>query len=147
MHHASRRLGRISFVLLAGICSVALVGCVFLFSKQSPRSAAAAFLSALAKSDPDRLADLSIVQTKNRDEIRKEWSETLDLSKTYVFYWELGPSRQDGKQATVRVDITRKPNSPQAFPEHYELLLVETNDGWKVDVPQIARDMYPYLPQ
>ena len=104
-------------------------------------------MSALAKGDVDRLTALSIVQDKSPDQIGKEWKETIDNSKGFSFYWDITAVHQEQTSATVRLDIIQDLGSPAAYPKHYELQLVKVGNEWKVDVPQIARDMYPFLPQ
>jgi hypothetical protein len=147
MHRVSRRSGRISFVLLAGICSVALIAFLFFFTGQSPRGVAGEFMTALAKGDVDKLTELSLVETRPKEEIHKEWERSIQYGRNYLFFWSITGLKQDADGATVRLDITKNPLSPSAYPEHYELQMVKTKEGWKVDVPQIARDMFPYLPQ
>ncbi len=147
MVRASRQSGRISFLAIAGLLSVMLVGVLFAFNGTSPRTAAAEFMSALAKGDVDKLTDLSIVHDKGRDEIRKEWSDAIKYSRSYFFLWQIVAVSQEKDAATVRLDVTVNPISPSAYPEHKELSLQRVGSTWKVDVPLITRDMYPYLPQ
>ncbi len=134
--------------MLAGIVSIALVGVLFLFSGQSPRSTAADFMSALAKGDVDKLTELSSVNGKPKDEVRKEWDESIRYGRTYLFGWDITGFQQnkDGT-AIVRIDVTENPGSPMSYPAHKELQLVKVDGNWKVDVPQISRDAFPYLPQ
>jgi hypothetical protein len=147
MHRPSKRSGRISFVALGGIFSLALVAILLLSSGQSPRSAAAMFMTALAQGNVDKLTDLSIIHDKPKEAIHKEWEETVKYSRGYYFYWSIEAYTQSGDSATVRVDRTEHLESQAPYPEHFELQLVKTKDGWKVDVPQIARPMFPFLPQ
>ncbi|HVT12352.1 MAG TPA: hypothetical protein VHE55_08795 [Fimbriimonadaceae bacterium] len=135
-------------MLLAGLVSIALVGVLFLFSGQSPRTVAADFLSALAKGDVAKLTELSSVNGKPKDEIRKEWEECIKYGRTYLFGWDITGFQQnkDGT-AIVRIDVTENPGSPMSYPAHKELQMVKVDGSWKVDVPQISRDAFPYLPQ
>lgn len=146
---ASKRSGKVSFILLAGICSVALVLTLFLYSDKSPRTVAAEFLTALANGNVDELAALSKINDKNLEDRKKDWAETIKYSRSFLFHWQLGGVRvdKDGKEASIRVDFVKNPPSPAAYPEKYELVLANTPEGWKVDVPLIPRDMYPYLPR
>ena len=49
--------------------------------------------------------------------------------------------------ATVRVEITKNPQVQSSYPEPKPLTLVKRDGAWKVDVTQITREMFPYLPQ
>jgi hypothetical protein len=147
MHRPTKRSGRISFVALGGIVSLALVALLLFSTGQSPRSAAAMFMTALAQGDVDKLTDLSVINNKPKDVIHKEWEETVKYSRGYFFHWAIKSMSQSGDTATVRVDRIEHLESPGSYEEKFELQLVKTKDGWKVDVPQIARPMFPYLPQ
>ncbi len=147
MHSASRQSGRISFVLVAGLCSLALVLAIILYRDRSPRTIAAEFLSALSSADVDKLAKVSRIHELPEAEVKKAWQDTLNYARTFTFYWELKAVSQHEKTAYVKVDFTKDPRSELSYPEHKELVLVETPEGWKVDVPQIPRDMFPYLPK
>lgn len=148
MHPASKRSGRISLVAIAGIVSVAMVAVLFLFSGQSPRGAAAEFLSALSSGDVNKLTELSSVGSKSKEEIHKEWEESIKYGRTYLFLWDITGFQQDkDNTAIVRIDVTENPGSPASYPQHKELQLIKVDGVWKVDVPQISRDAFPYLPQ
>jgi hypothetical protein len=147
MHRPSLQSGRISFVALAGVLCVGMVALLFAFSGQTPRSAASEFMSALAKGDVDKLAENSIIQNKPKEEVKKEWHETMKNARNYFFLWEITAVTQSGDTATVRLNRTEHPDNPDSYAEHFELEMVKTKDGWKVDVPQIARTMFPFLPQ
>lgn len=146
-HRTSRRSGKASFVLLAAVFSAALVICLFAFSGESARTNAGQFMSALASQDVDKLTALSVVHDKTPDQIRKEWKEAVDFGKYYQFYWAIKDVAQDKDSATVRLDVVQNPRSPSSYPAHFELSMVKVGKNWKVDVPQINRDMYPFLPQ
>ena len=146
MHRPSKRSGRISFVTLAGVLCLMLVAVLFLFSGQSPRSAAGSFMSALAKGDVNALTELSVIHDKPKEQVRKEWEETMKNARGYFFAWNIVSYVQTGDTATVRLNRIEHPEASTSYEEHYELMLVRKKDGWKVDVPQIARTMFPYLP-
>ena len=119
---------------------------LFLSAGSSPRTTAIEFMSALAQGDPDKLTDLSLVQDRTKDQIHKQWEEAMRYGKYYRFYWEIGATRSEGDTATTRIDVTKTPG-PDAAPDKYELILKKVDGSWKVDVAQIARDMFPYMPQ
>jgi len=148
MRRASRQSGRISIVAIAGIVSVLLVATLIFFNGESPRTAAADFMSALAKGDVDALTALSVVHKKSPDEVRKEWADAIKYGRTYIFFWQItGVSEEKSDSATVSIDLTADPFNPASYAEHKELTMVKVNGAWKVDVPEITRDMFPYMPQ
>jgi len=127
---------------------VLLVVFLIFFNGESARSAAAEFMSALSKGDVNTLTELSTVHKKSPDEIRQEWREAMTYGRSYLFYWEItGVTNEKSDSATVRIDLTANPLSPASYPEHKELSMVKVDGKWKVDVPEITRDMFPYMPQ
>lgn len=147
MHCASRWSGRVSVVLLAALCAVGFIVLLVSFTGQTPRAAAGQFMTALAKGDADGLADLSIVQTKSRDDMKKQWEDTVRHTRSYVFVWQILAVTQNGDNATVKLDVVRNATDPMSYAEHFELPLTKRDGKWKVLVPQISREMFPYLPQ
>jgi hypothetical protein len=147
MHPSTKRSGRISFILLAAICSVAFIAVLFSFGGDTPGAASSEFLTALATGDAKTLAKRSIIRDLNEEQRQKAWEESLKYSRSFLFHWALGPISADNEQASVKLEFTRNLYSPTAYAEHFELFLVKKPDGWKVDVPQLSREMYPYLPQ
>jgi hypothetical protein len=146
MHTASKRSGRISFVAVAAVFAVGLLILLFFSAGASPRTAAVEFMSALAQGDPDKLTDLTLIQDRTKEDIHKQWQDALKYGKHYRFYWEIGAIKTDGDTATARIDVTKTPTA-DSYADKYELILKKVNGAWKVDVAQIARDMFPYLPQ
>jgi hypothetical protein len=146
MHTASKRSGRISFVSIAAVFAVALLAFLFFSAGASPRTAAIDFMSSLAKGDVEKLTDLSLIQDRNKDQIHAQWQEAMKYGKNYRFVWQIGAIKTDGDTATARIDVTKSP-SPEAATDKYELILKKVDGAWKVDVAQITRDMFPYLPQ
>jgi hypothetical protein len=146
MHTASRRSGRISFVAIAAVLAVAMLAFLFFSAGGSPRTTAIAFMSSLAEGDVAKLTDLSLVRDRSKEEIHKQWEDAVKYGKSYRFAWEIGPIRTDGDSATARIDVYKSP-SADAYADKYELILKKVNGSWKVDVAQIARDMFPYLPR
>src|SRR5688572_24259212 len=95
MRRASKQSGRVSFILVAGVCSLALILVLFLYKDRSPRTVAAEFLSALATANVDELANLSVIHDKSKEEVKKEWAQTMKYSRSFMFYWTLGAVRED----------------------------------------------------
>ena len=134
-------------MLLAAVLSAALVLVLFLFNTQSPSSAAAEFMSALAKQDIDQLTELSTLHDESPDQIREAWKKTFDLSKHYLFVWEITSTDVSGDSASVKLTVLRNAARQMAYQENYALVLVRTDGKWKVDVTQIPRAMFPNLPR
>jgi hypothetical protein len=146
MHLASKRSGRISFVVLAAILCVGFV-CVLIFaSGKSARGAAGEFMTALSNGDPEKLANLSMMGEKSKDEMKKAWQDSITYSRSFLFHWDITSAKDDGKAGVAVVQMTKNPLTQNAYPEKYELQLVKVGDDWKVDVTQIPRDMFPFLP-
>lgn len=140
--------GKISFVLLAAIVSLLLIATLFLFNTSSPSTVAAEFMSALAKRDAATLTKLSIVGNKGPEEIRKQWETSLAFGKHYLFAWKIvGAENSGDSSAAVRLSLLRNPVRQNSYDENFQLVLIKTDQGWKVDVPQISREMFPNLPK
>lgn len=143
-----RRSGRISFLLLAGIASLALVALLFAFSGRSATAAASDFMSALAVRDASKLAEYSVIAKLDRAGREKAWTETLRHTKYFRFAWRVNTTRQDPDGAAIVViDFVRHPDAPGATPELLQLPMTKQDGDWKVDVTQISREFYPYLPR
>ncbi len=148
MTRSTRRSGRTSFVLIAGAAALGLVLLLFFYVGDSPAGAASHFMTALAKADAGELAKYAVHGSKTEPEMKKEWEDTLKYSKYLLLQWKVTDSQTQGEnQATVRLDYAKSSSVSETNTEHYELQLQKVNGKWKVDVSQIPRDMYPFLPQ
>ncbi|MFI5385301.1 MAG: hypothetical protein ACHQ50_04185, partial [Fimbriimonadales bacterium] len=128
--------------------SVVLVAVLFLTGGPTPRAAAAEFMSALTKGDVDKLTELSYVQNRTKDQIHQEWAEAVKYSQSYIFFWDISSTQQTGAtSAVVHVNLTPDPSSESAYVQPKPLQLVKVDGAWKVEVAEITRDMYPYLPR
>src|SRR5690348_9425278 len=126
MLRSSKRSGRISFVLLAGLCSVAMITVLFLFSGETPTTAATQFMNSLATGDAKGLAKYSVIHDLNQEQRQKAWEETLKYSRTYLFHWTIASVRDDGKTATAKLEYVKNPLGTQSYAEHFELALEKT---------------------
>lgn len=135
-------------MLLAGILSCALIAALFLFNGQSPRSIAGDFMSALCKGDADTVAGLSYVPGKSKEQLRKEWADAMGDGKAYLFSWDIqGVDLATNDSAVVNLKITTNPNDPEQEPEARPLTLIKDKGAWKVDLSQLSREAFPYLPR
>src|SRR5690349_21210580 len=109
MLRASRRSGRISFVTIGGICSIAFVVLLFVFTGQSPRGAASEFMSDLALGDVKGLTNLSVVHNDSKEEIERKWKLAMDYGRNYIFTWSITAVNQEGDTATVKLERIENP--------------------------------------
>ncbi|MBS1723778.1 MAG: hypothetical protein JSS66_12600 [Armatimonadetes bacterium] len=144
-----RRAGRGNWILISLICLVlAIIGIVAL-AGESPSNVGNRFMRALARADVDTLVDLSYFNPPlSKDEIRKEWTKTLDISKYYRFVYQIkGNVRPTPDRATVSMMVMRNVERGMAYEENFSLDMVQVDGKWKVDVRSISREMYPALPR
>lgn len=127
---------------------MALVALLFAFSGKSATAAASDFMSALASRDADKLAAYSVIAKMDESARVKAWTDTLKHTKYFRFAWRIDTTRQDPDgSAIVMIDFVRHPDAPGASPEHLQLPMTKKDGDWKVDVTQISREFYPYLPR
>lgn len=133
---------------MAGLVSVLLVAGLFFFSRESPSSAGARFMDALARADAKALAQLSHLRNESSEQIEQEWTRSLEVSKHYGFAWEITAHRNLGPdRAAVAMELVRNAASRAAFPETYQIEMVRIDGRWLVDVARLPRSMYPFLPR
>lgn len=140
-------LKRTSFVAIAGGIGAVIVIVLFMISGQTAQGQTAKFFEALAQSDAKGLAATSFVEGRTQEEIEKEWEEVLERSKYYRFAWFVKSSVQHSPdKATVRLGVTTN-YYPGAYDENYQVDVVKINGEWRVHLPTISREMYPFLPR
>jgi hypothetical protein len=144
-----RSSGKVSVTLI--IVAAFVVGIVFmaLATGESPTIASARFMNALAQGEAETLTDLSYAPGVPREEMLEQWKFATDVvAPYYVFTYEITDEARPTKgTAIVSMMVTKNAASGSAYPERFELQLYDTDDGWKVDVFSISRDMYPGLPR
>lgn len=127
---------------------MALVALLFAFSGRSATAAATDFMSALASRDAAKLAEYSVIAKLDQAGREKAWADTLKHTKYFRFAWRINTTKQDPDGAAIVViDFVRHPDAPGASPEHLQLPMTKQGGDWKVDVTQISREFYPYLPR
>ena len=122
---------------------------IVLFSKESPAVVGTRFMAALAKGDAKTLTDLSYLGTESKDSVGQKWDFTVNRAgKHYQFAVRiLRFSQSSDDSASVAMEVVRNARNSSAYPEKFELPMVKTSDGWKVDYRGINREMYPGLPR
>jgi hypothetical protein len=130
---------------------VLVIGAVIVFvgNRNSAESAANSFMQALADKDVDTLVRLSYFDSPPSD-LREQWDHCLNhAARNYVFVWNFVDIRYPlPKKAVVSV-VFIEYTTPmgQENPEPVELPLIDTDHGWKVNMDEIPRKFFPYLPR
>lgn len=145
-----KQAGRVSLLSIIVIAAVLIGGAVLvlLHSSDSPESAAATFMTALAKGDVNTLTNLSYVTNETPDEIRKQWDFAENhAGKYYCFSWEMTSSLQsDASNAAISMQFVKNLGKPASYPETVNIPLVKDQGTWKVDVAAVDRTLFPALP-
>jgi len=142
------RLTGTRLMIIAFAAIVLLAAAVVFTSRESPENSAAEFMSALSKGDVPELMKLSYEPSIPRDKLQEEWTfATKDAGRYYVFQWRTLSSTSLGPgSASVHIQVIRNALDRGAYPEDYELHLVEEQGHWLVDVSGMSPDIYPALP-
>ena len=142
MYPPMKQRGRVNFLVLVSVVTLAGLVAAVLFASEPPENVAYKFMTALSKGDVEKLTDLSVVDG-DREAMRKQWDYTVHVAAPYYrFVWALGESRVlDDTHASVKVEI-----NPDQGQEPYHLAMEKVDGKWKVRVQELTRDMFPYLP-
>ena len=143
------RSGRVSPVMVVVVVFVVGLIVVALTAEDSASTVAGRFMAALAIGDAEALTDLSYLKDYSREEMLEKWEYTTGVvGPYYPFSYEIkGESHPSDDQAIVWMMYTPNRGMQGSFPERYELELHSTEDGWRVDVFAMSRDMFPGLPR
>jgi hypothetical protein len=144
-----RTAGRVNIVLVGAIVAIVMIGSVLFMGRQSINAVASKFMSALATHDVNTLTDMTFLNGRSKEEVRKQWDFAVnDAGKHYVFAWRITSSKEaDPKTASVTLQVLRNAMSQTSYEEKFDLPLVKEDGNWKVDVSAISRDLFPALPQ
>jgi len=144
-----KRSGRFNPFIFVGVLCLLILIPLFVITKRNPENYASDFMVALSTGNADNLAKLSIIGNHNLEERRQLWQQTLDSSKYYTFTWRITDENNvSSDRAAVILMVRRNLQMKMGEDEtKYELPLQKTDDGWKVVVDQMDRDMYPFLPR
>ena len=141
------RSGRVNLVLLGLVFIAVAAGLLFFIGGDTPASNAGRFLNALGTDDRKTLTDLSYMGDQSPAETRKQWDQTMDTTRHFLFAWRIESDSEHGNNGIVKIGFVKDPMSKGAFEEEFEIPMVKADGKWKVDVRQISRDMYPALPR
>ncbi|MCH7945513.1 MAG: hypothetical protein IIC73_05790 [Armatimonadetes bacterium] len=144
-----QRSGRVSPVLIVAVAFVVGLIVMALTVGESPTSVVARFMAALAEGDAETLTDLSYLEDVSREEMLAKWEYTTGVVAPYFsFDYEIkGVSRPSDDQAIVWMMYTVNAGMRGSFDERFELELHSTDDGWKINVFAMSRQMFPGLPR
>lgn len=149
MSRSPRNAGRISPLTVFGVAAVALVGVGLFVAQESVTTVGSKFMDALARGDVNRLTEMSYISDLPKEEIRKRWEFAVNTAAPYYrFTWQVaGATETADGTGSVRLKIVRNVESGGGYEENFQLPLLKTGEGWKVDVRGISREMYPGLPR
>ena len=129
--------------LILGIVGVVVM---FFVAGESSTTAGSRFMAALSQRDLKTLADMTYVEGKSPEQIKAEWKSCLDANEYYRFtYNVVGADTPKEGEAMVRITLQKNVTS-SSYDENYTLKMFKKPDGWKVDVANLNRDLYPWLP-
>ncbi|HRJ26862.1 MAG TPA: hypothetical protein PLO61_05055 [Fimbriimonadaceae bacterium] len=142
------RAGRFNPIVVIGLISIAMIVVTLLFTRDQPTQAANRFMIALGRGQVDELMELSTFEG-SADQIRKQWEYATQVAGPHYrfVYRILEYTPQGDNQAAVRIGLTRNVFGDAPYEELYDLPLRKVDGKWKVEVRNLARDMYPALPR
>lgn len=139
--------GKVSIVAIAGLVGIAVIIGILVSGGESPETAAARFMGALAEGDAEVLAETSFVPDVSDEELLAKWKQTVEAGKYYKFLWDLKGNVQDAPdQVKVGMDVWRN-FGPNSYEERFTLVVKKQDGEWKVLANAISREMYPFLPR
>ncbi len=144
-----KRSGRFNpFIVVGVICALLLVP-LFLIGRRGPENYAADFLNALGDGDANRLAEVTVIGNHNFEERKKLWEESLANSKYYTFSWRISDvTKLDDDHSAVTIQERRNLQIRMGEDEDAHMItVIKTNDGWKVLIDGMDREIYPFLPR
>lgn len=133
------------------ILAVVLAGSAFVLfrSSRGPVAVAEEFMHALDTKDVDRLVALSHFESPPPD-LREQWDNCVNVgARNFVYLWRIEDvGRPIGGRVSVKFVFAefRSPKGEE-LPELFELPLIDTAEGWKVNMDAIPRRFFPYLPR
>lgn len=148
--------GGVNFLLLGLILMLVLVVGAFALAKEEPSSVAAQFMSALARHDAKKLAELSYIGKTEpaeiesaREKLQKDWDFCVNTAgKYYTFAWRISGSRKASEDsASVSLQVKRNIAAGGSYDEKYELPIEKEGGKWKIVASGISSEMFPGLPR
>ena len=141
--------GKVGVTAIVVVAFVVGIGVMAVSSGESPSSAAARFMQGLVDMDEQTLADLSYGEGTSNEQFREKWDYTMHVVAPYFqFSYEVkDETKQGDDRAVVTLLYVRNAGSSGTYEENFQLPMIKTEDGWKVEVYSINRDMFPGLPR
>ena len=143
-----KRRGRANWLVIAGLAGLVMMVVIYILGRESASSVAQRFMLALAAGDAEKLTDLSYCKDIPKQDMQKKWDYAVHTAGPYYrFTWAItGEVETSGDSAAVKMMLTRAVNTQSSFEEPYDIPMVKTSDGWKVDVLGLNRKVFPALP-
>lgn len=139
--------GKVHPLVAAGILGIIVLVVILVTGGESPQVRGSAFMSALARGDAAKLAELSYVEGISDEEMRAAWEESVERGQYYRFMWRpTSLVNQSNDQAAMRMFIVRNPG-PSAYEENFQISLKKVDGKWKVLPQTLSREAYPFLPR
>lgn len=138
-------MGRV--LTAAGILGIIAIIAMFLMSSESAATAGSRFMRALYTSDAKTLTDMTYWPNQDRSVTEEKWKKTLGSTKYYSFTYKVmqgESSRAD--QANVRLLVERNTGAG-SYEENFALPMIKKDGKWLVDVTNLNRNLYPWLPR
>lgn len=135
-------------LMWAGLLGVVFIIGFLVFGGESATTTGARFMTALSTGDTKTLTDLTLLNGRSPEEMKKEWDRTIDRSQHYLFRWFiLSETKVDDKKANLIVYVFRNRTNPASYEEKFGLGLERVDGQWKIDVGSMDREMFPALPR
>ena len=135
-------------LIFAGLAVLVAMVVLIVTTKRGPSTSAAEFLQALAATDAEKVAELSIIDDDDYETRLKKWQATLDRTQYYLWSYKiLNTVPTSETSAAVKVEVIKNPTASSPVIDKFELYMEKRDGQWKVVVPSISREMYPSLPE
>lgn len=141
--------GKVSVTVVVVLAFIVGLAAMMMVSGDTPTTTGAQFMRALEDGDYKTLAAMSYGGEVSQAELEKQWEYTMTVAAPhYQFSYEIKGETQPSKDsAIVWMMFTKNVGSGGSYAERFDLPMVRTKDGWKVDVFSMNRDMFPGLPR
>ncbi len=141
--------GKVSVTAIIVVAFIVGLGAMVMTGGESPAKTAGRFMAALSDGDYKTLAELSYADGVSREEFERQWQYTTDVAAPYYqFTYDIKAETRPTKEtAVVRMDFVKNAGASGTYDEEFQLPMVKTKDGWRVDVYSLNREFIPGLPR
>jgi hypothetical protein len=139
--------GRVSVLAIFVVLGLAILGGVLAFSStaDSPESVSIRFMDALARNNPEVLADVTYVEDEPKAELLEKWKESCRFNAHYRFKWTMkGTNTLSDKSAVATINMF---GIGQSADQDFRIPLVKHDGRWYIDLAVVDRNFFPSLPQ